>query len=44
VWNDWQHQYSCSSVETERVVSVLQGDADSALDRLWAKKKAELGQ
>nr|PNR28202.1 hypothetical protein PHYPA_028794 [Physcomitrium patens] len=21
-----------------------QGDADSALDRLWAKKKAELGQ
>jgi hypothetical protein len=22
----------------------LQGDADSALDRLWAKKKAELGQ
>jgi len=23
---------------------LLQGDADSALDRLWAKKKAELGQ
>jgi hypothetical protein len=22
----------------------LQGDADSALDRLWAKKKVELGQ
>jgi hypothetical protein len=44
VWNDWQHQYSCSSVEIECVVSVLQGDADSALDRLWAKKKAKLGQ
>jgi len=23
---------------------MMQGDADSALDRLWAKKKAELGQ
>ena len=26
------------------VVLITQGDADSALDRLWAKKKAELGQ
>lgn len=26
------------------VFLMVQGDADSALDRLWAKKKAELGQ
>lgn len=25
-------------------IYLLQGDADSALDRLWAKKKAEIGQ
>jgi len=26
------------------VVALAQGDADSAFDRLWQKKKVELGQ
>jgi small subunit ribosomal protein S21e len=37
----------CGNVRAQLMGNInllLQGDADSALDRLWAKKKAELGQ
>ncbi|KAJ4838817.1 40S ribosomal protein [Turnera subulata] len=34
----------CSAIESSRLVFGPTGDADSALDRLWQKKKAELRQ
>lgn len=42
-------RYTCRLINCEEWVPalkelILQGDADSALDRLWQKKKAEIRQ
>lgn len=49
MWNIWFYVVcrmfgACARGQPYDIVYLFQGDADSALDRLWQKKKAEIRQ